>query len=268
MNEMLVAVFDSEDAAVRGMRSLDDLHKEGGISLYASALITRGKDGNISVKQQSELAPLGTAIGLLVGGITGILGGPAGSAVGASLGGYIGLLADWARTGVDLKFLDDVGRTLTVGKAAVLAEIEESWTSILEPRLREQGATVFRRFRTDVVEDQLLQESRELERQLETLEGDLAGANAANKAALRKGVRDLKQQLETIRDRAKAEIDRRKAERDLKLKTLRRQADTAVQNAKIRIQKRITDSEADFEARQKKLIQARERAVELAMRPD
>ena len=268
MNELLVAVFDSEDAAAKGMRTLDDLHKEGGISLYASALIVRGKDGNITVRQQSDPTPLSTALGLLTGGIVGILGGPAGSAVGVSLGGYIGLLADWARTGVDLKFLDDVGTTLGPGKAAVLAEIEESWTSLLEPRLRDQGGIVFRRFRNDVVEDQLLQESKELQRQREVLEADVATANAANKEVIEDSIRDVKQQLEAMQNRAKAEIDRRKAETDLKVKVLRRQVATAAQDAKTRIEKRIADAETDFEARQERLIQAHDRAVELTMRPD
>jgi uncharacterized membrane protein len=268
MNELLVAVFNTEDAAVKGMRALTELHQEGGVSVYASALIVKGRDGNISVKQQSEPAPFGTALGLLTGGIVGLLGGPAGSAVGASLAGYVGLLADWARTGVDLRFLDDVGKTLSAGKAAVLAEIEESWTSLLEPRLREQGGIVFRRFRTDVVEDQLVKESKALQQQLEVLEDDLDRVNAASKAALQKRIQDVKQQLETIRDRAKEEIDRRKAEADLKLKTLRRQAETAVKDAKIRIQKRIADAEADFEMRQERLAQARNRAVELTLRPD
>ena len=268
MNELLVAVFDSEDAAVMGMRTLEHLHEEGGISLYAWALIVRGRDGNISVKQQSDPSPLGTALGLLTGGLIGILGGPAASAVAASLGGYVGLLADGARHGVDLKFMDDVGKTLGVGKAAVLAEIEESWTSLLEPRLKKQGGTVLRQFRTDAVDDQLLQESNALQEQLKVLKADVASANAANKEAFEKSIRDVKQQLETIRDRARAEIDRRKAETDLKVETLRRQASTAAENAKALIKKRIADAEADFEIRQKRLAQAREQAVELTLRPD
>ena len=268
MNELLVAVFDSEDAAVKGMRALERLHEEGGVSVYSSALIVRGRDGNLSVKQASEPAPVGTALGLLIGGIVGILGGPAGTAVGALLAGHIGLLADWARTGIDLKFLDDVGKTLSVGNAAVLAEIEESWTSLLEPRLRHQGATVFRRFRTDVVDDQLWHESKALEEQLKLLEHDVANANAENREALEKAIRDLKGRLAATRDQAKAEIDRKKAENDLKIKTLRRQAETAAEDAKRRIKKRIADAETEFEARQKRLAQARDRAIELSLRPD
>jgi hypothetical protein len=37
MNQMVVAVFANEGAALDGLRELRDLHREGGISLYASA---------------------------------------------------------------------------------------------------------------------------------------------------------------------------------------------------------------------------------------
>jgi hypothetical protein len=84
-----------------------------------------------------------------------------------------GLLADWARHGIDLKFLDDVSKTLDVGKAAVVAEIEQSWVSPLEQQLTQQGGTVFRRFRTDLVDDQLLCEERALQKALEALEDEL-----------------------------------------------------------------------------------------------
>jgi uncharacterized membrane protein len=68
MNEMLVAVFGTEDAATKGMRTLNELHDEGGISLYGSALIVKDRDGRISVKQHSGEAPLGTGLGLMMGG--------------------------------------------------------------------------------------------------------------------------------------------------------------------------------------------------------
>ena len=52
------------------------------------------------------------------------------------------------------------------GKAAVLVEIEESWVSLVELRLKEKGGIVFRRFR----DDQLLQAEAALEKSLERLE--------------------------------------------------------------------------------------------------
>jgi hypothetical protein len=112
-------------------------------------------------------------------------------------------LADWVRHGIDLKFLDDVSKTLDVGKTAVLAEIEQSWVSPLEQRLTQQGGTVFRRFRTDLVDDQL---EMALQKALETLEDELDKATAAHREALLENVADVKQQLRTIQGRAKAAI--------------------------------------------------------------
>jgi uncharacterized membrane protein len=262
MNEMLVAVFDTEDAAGKGLHALKELHQEGGISLYAWALIIKNRDGGISVKQQGGDLLVGTGLGLLMGGIVGILGGPAGAAVGGAIGSYVGLLADWARHGIDLQFLDDVGKTLAARKVAVLAEIEESWVSPVELRLKEQGGTVFRRFRTEMIEDQLLQEERALQKSLERLEDELDKGNAANQEIIQNNMLDLKQRLKGIQDRAKAAIDLKKAEADLKVKALRAQAERAAKETKIRIEARISEMQADYERRSKKMNEARTLAEE------
>jgi uncharacterized membrane protein len=256
MNEMLVAVFDTEDAAAKGLQALRELHHEGGISLYAWALIVKNRDGEISVKQKSGVALVGTALGLLMGGIVGILGGPAGSAVGGSIGAYVGLLADWARHGIDLQFLSDLNKTLEPGKASVLAEIEESWSSPLDARLKEHGGAVFRRFRADMVEDQVLQQGVALQKALENLQHQLDSTNAANREVLQKSIVDVKQQLKAVRDRAKAAIDSKKAEADLKMKALRAQVETAGSDAKARIEERISEAQADFATRAQKLNRA------------
>ena len=166
MNQMLVAIFDNDSAAFEGLQELRDLHKEGGVSLYASALIVKDQTGKVSVKQEADKGPAGTALGLLVGGLVGVVGGPAGLPIGAYIGGLAGLLFDLGKFGVDLTFFDDVSKELTAGKAAVLAEVEESWTSLLDERLRKHGGTVYRQFRADVLEDQLVREGATLEANL------------------------------------------------------------------------------------------------------
>lgn len=139
MNVMVVAVFDTETAAFEGLNALRDLHKEGGISLYASAVVVKDKTGMLSIKEDAEKGPIGTAVGLLGGGLIGLLGGPASLPMGAYLGGLAGLLLDIEESGVRLMFVDDVAKKLTPGKAAVIAEVEESWTTPLDARLRECG---------------------------------------------------------------------------------------------------------------------------------
>ena len=262
MNEMLVAVFDNDDAAEEGLNALKKLHQEGGISVYGWALVVKNLDGAVSVKQRSGELLAGTGVGLLMGGIVGLLGGPVGAAVGGAIGSYVGLLADWARHGIDLQFLDDVSKTMARGKAAVLAEIEETWVSPIELRLKEQGGMVFRRFRTEMIDDQLLQEQRALQKSLETLEDELDRTSGPNQEALRKNMFDVKQQLRTIQVRAKAAIDLKKAETESKLKVLRAQAETAGKEAKARIDRRISDAQADFEMRAQKIRQASAMAKE------
>ncbi len=164
MNKMLVAVFDREDAAYEGLSALKGLHHDGDISLYSAAVIAKEKSGKIEVKQAADSGPVGTAVGLLTGSLIGIFGGPVGVAVGASVGGLAGLFFDVSKSGVDVTFLDDVSKTLTAGKFAVLAEIDETWTTPVDSRLQRLNAIVFRRLRGEVVADQMCAKGRPLKR--------------------------------------------------------------------------------------------------------
>ena len=64
MNKMLVAVFDREAAAFEGLTALKDLHRDGDISLYSSAVIAKDKNGKVEAKQAADAGPVGTAVGL------------------------------------------------------------------------------------------------------------------------------------------------------------------------------------------------------------
>lgn len=256
MNKMLVAVFDTETAAFEGLNALRNLHGDGAITLYASAVIVKDKTGKLSIKQAVDDGPVGTAVGLLTGGLIGILGGPAGLAIGATLGGMTGFLFDLDQSGIGATFLDDVSKTLTAGKAAVVAEVEEGWTTPVDTRLRERGGIVFRRLRSEVVEDQLVRESAAFEADLEALQDDLKQAIAEDRAAIQKDIEQVKKQINATQDQAKARLDQAKAEMDSRINALQDQAKGANDRAKARIEKRIADVKADFEVRSKKLNQA------------
>jgi uncharacterized membrane protein len=129
MNRILVAVFDTEAAAFEGLSALKDLHREGAITLYATAVIAKDASGTVSVKQSADPGPVGGALGMLTGSLLGLLAGPVGVAVGAWAGGLTGLLFDLARSGIGADFLDEVSQALTPGKVALLAEVEEPWVT-------------------------------------------------------------------------------------------------------------------------------------------
>lgn len=256
MNKMLVAVFDTEANAFEGLSALKDLHRDGDITLYASAVIVKDTTGKIGLRQAADDGPVGTALGLLTGAVIGILGGPAGLAIGATIGGFTGFLFDLDKSGINATFLDEVSKALTAGKAAVLAEVEESWTTPVDARMHAHGGIVFRRLRSEVVEDQLVRESAAFDADLKALEDDLEKAIAEDRAAIQKDIEQVKKQIKANQEQAKARLDQAKAEMEARVKALEAQAKGASDRAKARIQKRIAEIKADYEARSKKLNQA------------
>ena len=256
MNKMLVAVFDTEAAAFEGLTALKDLHNDGDITLYATTVLVKDKAGKIGIRQAVDEGAAGTAAGLLTGGLIGLLGGPVGLPIGAAIGGLTGLLFDLDKSGIGATFLDDVARALTPGKAAVVADMEESWTTPVDARLHKHGGIVFRRLRSEVVEDQLNREAAAFEADLKGLNEELRQASAENKAAIQKDIDAVKKQLKVTQDLAKARLDEAKAEMEAKVKALQAQAKGANDRAKARIDKRIAAVKADFAVRSKKLNQA------------
>ena len=94
MKQMVVAVFDNETAALEGLSELRNLHSEAGVSLYASAVIVKDNAGRVSVKQYADQGPAGLLLGMVVGGLVSVLGGPG----AVPLGAYIGGLAEHGGT--------------------------------------------------------------------------------------------------------------------------------------------------------------------------
>jgi uncharacterized membrane protein len=86
------------------------------------------------------------------------LGGPIGLAIGASIGGLAGLIFDLAKAGVSANFLEEASRSLAPGKAALLAEIDETVEAPVDIKLVKLGGHVSRRSRSEFVEDQMLDE--------------------------------------------------------------------------------------------------------------
>ena len=90
MTKYIVVTFPNESKAYEGRRALTDLHAEGSITVYGSAVIAKEMDGRISIKETVDSGPLGMSVGALVGGLVGVLGGPVGVAVGLGTGSILG----------------------------------------------------------------------------------------------------------------------------------------------------------------------------------
>lgn len=166
MKKMLMATFNSTSQALRGLITLKELHRAGDITLHETAVIVKDSSETISILQASERELKGTPLGLLIGIEMGALGGPLGSTIGGLIGGLAGLIFDLLQTGVSADFLEVGSRVLATGKAALLAEVDETSSAPVDMRLAKLGGHIFRCQRSEFLEDQLIEE-------LDTISGEL-----------------------------------------------------------------------------------------------
>jgi uncharacterized membrane protein len=208
MERMLVVVFDNEKKAYEGKSALAELVREGSVTVYADAVVVKHADGTVTVKQADDVGPLGTLAGTAVGGLIGLLGGPVGLAVGATSGMALGAIYDVDAARVGWDFVDDVSKSLTPNKVALVAEIDEEWTAPVDARMEAIGGTVFRRALWLVEEQARREEIDAMKADVAQMKSEISKANAERKARLEKKIDQLNAKIDAQQKKAK---DRREA---------------------------------------------------------
>jgi uncharacterized membrane protein len=255
-DKMIVVVFDNEKKAYEGSKALNDLHADGSITLYASAVIAKDVSGKVTLKQEADRGPLGTGIGLVTGSLIGLLGGPVGLAIGAGAGTFGGLLYDLEKVGVGGDFLDEVGHDLQPGKVAVVVEVYEEWVMPVDTRMEAAGGLVFRRARGEVLDSQLERDAAAFKAELADLEAEYARADKQAAEKLQAKINSVKAKLQATKDRAKTAAEATEREMEAKIKSLKEQVTKAQGDAKVRLEARIAEVQADHKRRSSKLLQA------------
>jgi uncharacterized membrane protein len=256
VDKMLIVVFESERRAYEGSRALEELHAEGSITLYGRAVIAKGADGTVTVQETADQGPLGTAVGLVTGGLVGLLGGPVGAAVGAAAGTIGGTSYDAATAVVGADFLDEAARSLAPGRWAVVAEVEEEWITPLDTRMEALDGTVLRRARGEIVDAWIARDVAALEAEIAALEAEEARASAEATAKLQATVDAARAKLQATRDTARVRAEARRREADAKVAALQAQAATARDERKQQIDRWMTDVRARVEEQTNRIKQA------------
>jgi uncharacterized membrane protein len=219
MERMIVAVFDNETKAYEGKSALSQLEREGSITVYAGAVVTKNADGTTSVKQYDDFGPVGSLVGTTVGSLIGLLGGPVGWAVGATSGLALGALYDVDNALVGEDFVEDVLTSLKPKKVAVVAEIEEEWTTPVDTRMEALGGKVFRRSLREHLKSMHDEDVAAMKADLAAIKAEISKAHADRKAKLQKKVDELKAKIEAQEKKAKesreAFAERQKTKRAL-----------------------------------------------------
>ena len=249
MDKIVVVVFDSESKAYEGSQALQELQNEGSINLYAKAVIARDANGKVTVKQTGDMGPVGTAVGLLTGSLIGLLGGPVGVAIGVGVGMSGGMLYDLAQLGVAEDYLDEVGKSLMPGKAAVVAEVWEEWMLPVDNRMEALGGVVFRSTRMDFVDDQMEKDADALNADLDELDAEFAQANAEAKKKLQLKIDATKAKIQASQNAMQARLEASQQETKAKIQSLQEQAAKAHGERKAKIEKRIAELKAEDKRR-------------------
>jgi uncharacterized membrane protein len=227
---MLVVVFDSENKAYEGKKALTQLENEGSIAVYAYAVIGKNPDGTTTLKQGDDPGPLGTLVGTSVGSLIGLLGGPVGLAIGATAGLFAGGMADLNKARVGEDFIDDVRQELQPNKFAVVAEIQEDWTTPVDSRMEALGGKVYRRALSEVKQTVDDEETAAMKADLAQMRAEHAKAQADRKAKLQEKINKLDSKIQAQLEKAKQQ--RAAAERQAKAKVEILKAKAAALKAK------------------------------------
>ena len=227
MERMLVVVFDNEKKAYQGKSALVELEREGSVTVYADAVVVKHADGSVTVKQTEDVGPLGTLAGTAVGGLVGLLGGPVGLAVGATSGMALGAVYDVDAARVGWDFVDDVSKSLMPNKVALVAEIDEEWTTPLDTRMEAIGGTVFRRALWLVEEQAWREEIDAMKADVAQMKSEIAKENAERKATIQKKIDQLNAKIDAQEKKAKERREAFQARQKAKHEILKKNAAAA-----------------------------------------
>jgi uncharacterized membrane protein len=184
---VVVVSFAQDSSAYEAFTNLKELGAQGQVSVKGAAIVERGDDGHIVIKDAVGKDQLsGTATGGLIGLLVGILGGPFGVLIGGATGLLIGSLYDADDAEQTESVLARISTAIAPGHLLLLAELAEPSDDIVDQAMAPLGGTVLRR-------------------SVEDVEAEIAAADHAARAAKREA---RKQLLETRGSRAKEEIRR------------------------------------------------------------
>ena len=227
MERMLVVIFDNETKAYEGTAALRELERDGSIAVYAGAVVVKNADGTTSVKQVDDLDPIGTLVGTSVGGLVGLLAGPVGMAIGAAAGLTLGAFGDIADLRVGDDFVEDASQALSPNKVAVIAEIDEGWTTPVDTRMEALGGLVIRRGLSEVRDEQRQAQIAAMKGDLAQLKEEIAKANAERKAKLQGRIDYLRARIDQQQKKAQQRSDAFKARRSAKREAFKKNAAVA-----------------------------------------
>jgi len=219
MDRMLVVVFDNENKAFQGKTALMQLQDQGNVNVYGYAVVAENADRTATIKQADNSGPLGSLFGMSFGALIGALFGPAGLVLGSAAGLGSGAAVDFTNLGVGQDYLDDVSKALIPGKVALVAQVDEDWTTPVDSNMEALGGVVFRRALSDVQKQVRQENIAAMKADVAQFKAEQAQAQADRKVKLQDKINQLESriQAQTQKLQERGMISEKKAQARAKL---------------------------------------------------
>jgi uncharacterized membrane protein len=143
---VISVAFEDDCNTYAALTALKQLNTQGQLNLEAAAVVVRGDDGKLDVKDQvGDVDYAGTASGGTLGLLIGVLGGPVGVLVGGTYGLMVGSLFDLGEAEETESVLSQISTSVRPGRTALLAQITEQSPEVVDVTMSRLGGTVLRR---------------------------------------------------------------------------------------------------------------------------
>ena len=145
-------------------------------------------------------------------------------AVGAAAGMLGGATADLDNARVGADFVDDVNKVLSPNRVALVAEIEEDWTTPVDTRMEAIGGKVFRRALSEVTDTVNKEEADARKADLAQMKTEHSKARAETKASLQEKIKQLDSKIQSWNQKDKDRTEAVERQAKAKLQILKEKA--------------------------------------------
>lgn len=191
MNRVIVVVFNERSQACNGLDALKNLDHEDALALHEYAIIQKQPDGTFVVVDNNNKEGLRTLLGLSVGALIGVPGGPPAVGLGAVAGTMVGAAAETDNALMTYDFVDKLSDEMARGTFALVAIVDEEWTKWVDLRMEELGGVMYRYTLSEVKSVEESADFAQMKVDLALLRAELAQAKADARADLHERISHL-----------------------------------------------------------------------------
>ena len=145
-HNVIAVPFDDRSKAYQALSELKGAGLEGRVEVLAASIVTRDDQGRLDAPEGGDsLGGAATWGGSLIGLMIGVIGGPIGMLFGWTGGLLVGGAYDIRRADKSDSVLGEISTYIPVGGTAVVAEVNEYATEVVDKLMTELSGTVYRR---------------------------------------------------------------------------------------------------------------------------